>query len=85
MNGTRENNNRIGRAKVAPGVPARTARNHLKAAAAQSLCDYRVRSGTVDDDAVSDGITPARCLKNMAHAAQIAFAFFSHIANEYKW
>src|ERR1035438_5080482 len=61
---------------------AGAARNHLKAAAAKGLRDHRVGAGAIDDDAVSNGIPPAWRLKNMTHAAQIAFAFFSYIADK---
>ncbi len=48
LNGAGEDNDRIGRAEVAPGVPARTAHNHFEAAAAERLGHDRVRSGAID-------------------------------------
>ena len=63
-------------------MAAGTAGDDFKAAAAEGFGDDGVGTGSIDDQAVSDGIAPARRLENVAHAAEIAFAFLANIADE---
>ena len=80
----RQNHNGIGRAKIAPRVPARSAHDHFKPAAAQGFGHDRVRACSVEHEAVSNRIFPARRRKNVPHAAQVAFALFAHISDKHK-
>ena len=63
-------------------MAARTAKGDLKTPAAQRLIDVSVSAGAIDHEQGADGVAPWRGGKEMPHAAQIAFAFFTHIADE---
>ncbi len=63
-------------------MAAGAAGDDFEAAAAEGLGDDGVGAGAIDDNAVCNGIAPARRLEDMAHAAQVAFSFFAHVANE---
>src|ERR1051326_3673315 len=63
-------------------MPAGTAKSNLKATAAQCLIDIRVSSGSIDYEQRADCVAPWRGRKEMPHAAKIAFAFLTHIADE---
>ena len=65
-------------------MSARAAHDHLKAAAAQSLGDNRVRACAVQHHGVGNGILPARRGKNVPHAAQVTFTLFPHIADKHE-
>src|SRR5260370_15541181 len=74
----------MGRAEVAPGVPARTAHYHFEAAAAQGLGHYGVSSSAIDYHAVGNRVTPARRRENVSHSAQVAIAFLTDVSDEHK-
>src|ERR1044071_687114 len=78
----REKDDGIGNAEVAPGVAAGATEGDLKAAAAQRLVDVCVSTRAIDDQQGSDDVTPWRSGKQVTHAAQVAFAFFTHVADE---
>ena len=77
---TRQHHDGIGRAEIAPGVSAGAAHDHFEAAAAQGLGHDGVRARAVEHQAVVDLVLPSRLGKNVAHAAQVAFPFFAHVA-----
>src|SRR5579859_2842103 len=80
--GPRQKNNGIGDAEIAPGVAAGTTKGDLKTPAAERLIDIRVRACAIDYEKRPDGVAPRRCRKQMPHAAKIAFAFITHVADE---
>src|SRR4051812_38320321 len=84
MDRASQHENRIRPAKVAPGVPARPAHNHFKAAAPKRLGDNRVRTSPIEHQALADGIFPAWIGKDTAHATQVAFAFFPDVTDKQK-
>src|SRR5438270_802501 len=84
MNRTAEHNNRIGRAKVAPGMATRSADGHLKAAAAERFRNDGVGACAIEHHASLNRILPLGIGKNATHAPQIAFALFPHVADEQK-
>src|SRR5437879_13628678 len=65
-------------------MSARAAYDDFKTPAAQGFGDDRVSARPVEHEAVRDGILPARCGEDMAHATQIAFPFFSDVSDEDK-
>ena len=85
LNRLRQNHDGIGRAEIAPRVPARTAHDHFKAPAAKGLGDDGVGACAVEDQAIGDRIFPARRGKNMPHATQVAFALFPDVSDKNKW
>src|SRR5438067_8705621 len=84
MNRTAEHNNRIGSAKVAPGMATRAADGHLKAAAAERFCNDGVGACAIEHHASLNRILPLGIGKNATHAPQIAFALFPYVADEQK-
>jgi len=78
----REKHDRIGNAEVAPGMATGTAEGDLKTAASQRLVHERVSTRAIDHQQGVDEIAPWRSGKQMTHAAQVAFAFFAHVADE---
>src|SRR5437763_15860258 len=65
-------------------MSARPSNNHFESPTAQRLRHNCVRTCTVKHKACPDGIFPPRIGKNLAHAAEIAFALFAHISNRKK-
>ncbi len=61
-----------------PGPRTITSKRRLPRASATMVS----APGAIDNDAVGNRIAPARRCENMTHAAQIAFAFFSDVADE---
>ena len=78
----REDDDRIGRAEIAPGVATRAAHDNLEAATAQRFGDDRVGAGSIQNQAAGDRIIPAWIGENVTHPTQIAFAFFADVSNE---
>ena len=82
MDRPRQRHNRIRLPEIAPRMSARPAQGHFKSPAAQRFCDNRVGAGAINHHARSDRVFPLRFGKNVAHPAQIAFAFLAHVANK---
>ena len=72
----------LGAPKVAPGMSAGTAHDHLETAAAQGLGHDGVGARAIQHQAVVNLVLPARLRENVAHAPQVAFAFFPDIADK---
>src|SRR5437899_12174072 len=66
-------------------MAARAAYDDFKTPAAQGFGDDRVSARPVEHKAVRDGILPARCGEDMAHAAQIALPLLSYVSDENEW
>ena len=82
LNRSRQSDDRIRRAKVAPRMSARAGHRDQIAAAAQRLVDDAVRPGAVDYQRVSDLVAPRRFGEKMSHAANIALAFLAYVGNK---
>ena len=65
-------------------MSARTPHNDFKTPAAESFRHDRVGARAIKHQTVMNGVFPARRGKNVAHATQIALAFFTHIADKQK-
>jgi hypothetical protein len=63
-------------------VPARAADPHLESPAAHGLRHRRVDTGAIQHDVRGDAPRPVALPIKLAHAAQVAFALFAHIAQE---
>ena len=74
----------VGGARVGKAVAAGAGDGDLEAAAAEGLGDGRVRARAVEDDVGGDAAGERALVVEVAHAAQIAFAFFAHVAQEDK-
>jgi len=72
----------IGRARVGKAVAAGASDLGQKAPAAQGLRDCRVGSCAIEDDMRGDAPSQRGLVIEVAHAAQVALAFFSHVAQE---
>ena len=72
----------VGRACIGKAVAAGADDGDLVAAAAQGLGDGRVRAGAIQNDVGGDAAGQRTLAVKMAHAAQIAFALFAHIAQK---
>ena len=66
-------------------MPAWAAHDDFKAAAAEGLGHNGVRAGAVEHHTVGNRIFPSWRGKNMAHAAEVAFSLFAHVADENEW
>ena len=82
VDGTRQHNDGIGGAEIAPRVSARTANDHFEAAAAEGFRNDGVRAGSVEHQDMGDGILPAGSGKNVAHAAQVTLPLFADVADK---
>src|SRR5580704_1723177 len=82
MDAARQNQDRVGHPKIAPGMSTRATHNDFETAAAQSLSHDRIGTGTVQDQAVADRVFPAGLGKNVTHSAQVAFSLFAHVADK---
>src|SRR5581483_4946488 len=80
--GLSEHHNGIWRSEIAPGMPARSAHNYFKTAAAQSLGNDSVVSGSIQHQVVSNVVEPAAVRKDVPQPTQVAFTFFADIGNE---
>src|SRR5580692_1964931 len=63
-------------------MPTWSADDDFEAAAAQSFGHNGVAAGSVQNQTVEDRVLPLRMSKQVAHAAQVAFAFFADIPDE---
>src|SRR6185437_8700151 len=77
-----QSHDRIRHAEIAPRVPTGSGNADLETAAAERLRDDGVATGAINHDAGRNGILPFGCRKNVAHAAQIAFAFLADVSDE---
>src|SRR5215472_11084444 len=59
-----------------------TAKPDFKALASQGLTYVGIGASSINYQQGANGLAPIRIGKNVTHAAQVAFAFFTHIANE---
>src|SRR5579864_2807361 len=85
LDGAGEDDDRVGRAEIAPGVTTGTAHDDFEAPAAQGLGNDGVGASAVENQAVGDRVFPARSSKDVAHTAQIALALLTDVADEQKW
>ena len=70
----------VRRARIGKAMPAGSGDGNLVAAAAQSLGDGCIGAGAIQHNVRGDAAGERAVLVKMAHAAQVAFAFFAHIA-----
>src|SRR5260370_977563 len=63
-------------------MAARATKGDFKAAAAQGLGHVGIGARAINDEKGMDGILPRSRGENVAHAAQVALAFFTHVADE---
>src|SRR3954465_9382285 len=63
-------------------MPARTTKCDFKTAASQRLIHIGVCARAIDHEQRLNGIAPGGGREQVPHAAKIAFAFLTHIADE---
>ncbi len=72
----------VGRAGVGEAVAAGSGDGDLKTSAAKGLGNGGVSSCAVEDDVSGDAAGVGAGIVEMAHAAEIAFAFFAHVSED---
>src|SRR5262249_40925345 len=82
VNDPGEHDDRIGHAKVAPGMSTRPANNHFETAASQRFGNNSVGACTVENQTCLNRVLPSRGRKNVAHASKVTFAFLADIADK---
>src|SRR5581483_8308692 len=79
----RENNDRVRRPEIAPGMPTRAAHDDFKSPAAERFGHDGVGTRAVEHKAVLNLVPPFGVGKNMPHAPQIPRALLAHVADKH--
>src|SRR6185312_6809543 len=78
----REQNDRVGSAKIAPRMASRTLEGDLKTPAAERLRHIGVSSRSINHKERANGLSPRWRAEDVPHPAEVSLAFLSYISNE---